>query len=141
MSHVHLLAIRLHIVEEPFQVVRRKVLSRDDDDRGAGGQPDRRKILRGVVLDVGIERRGRTMRAHMTHHDGVTVRLRLGRAGDPGGAACSRYVLDDNLLAERAGHVVADDARDHVGGAARREGDDHGDGARRVVALRVGARG
>ena len=48
-------------------------------------------------------------------------------------------VLDDDRLAERLGHRLADQARDGVRGAAGREGHDDGDGAVGVVLRRRAA--
>ena len=87
------------------------------------------EILGRIVFQVGVERRRGAVGAHVAHHDGVAVRLGLSRAGDAGGAAGAGHVLDHDLLAERARHVIADDAGDDVGRAAGREGHDHGDRA------------
>ena len=127
MGHVHLVAVGLHVVEEALQVVGREVLLGHDDDRRSGGKADGREVLGRIVFQVRVEGGRGAVGAHMAHHDGVAVRLRLRGAGDARGAAGAGDVLDHDLLAERAGHVVAYDAGDHVCRAAGREGHDHGD--------------
>ena len=67
------------------------------------------------------------MRAHVAHHDGVAVGLGLRAARDAGRATGAGDVLDHELLAERARHVLADDAGDDVGRPAGGERHDHGD--------------
>jgi len=68
----------------------------------------------------------------MPHRDGVAVGRRGQSAGDARGAAGAGDVLDDDLLAQRLGHVIADDAGDDVGRSAGGEGHDHGDGPSRI---------
>ena len=86
------------------------------------------KLVRRVVLEVGIERGGGGLRAHVADRDRVAVGRGLGDAGHARGAAGAADVLDHQLLAQRARHVLADDAGDDVGRPARGERHDHGDG-------------
>jgi hypothetical protein len=68
------------------------------------------------------------MGPEVAQHHGVAVRR---RARDPRGAdraARPGHVLDHDLLAERLAHVLAENARQHVGRPAGRERHDHGDG-------------
>src|SRR5215467_11057678 len=80
-----------------------------------------------MVFEIAIERRRRRLCAHVPHSDGVAVRCRLGHARHARGAACAPDVLDDQLLAECAGHVIAEDARDYVRRSTCRERHDDGD--------------
>ena len=72
----------------------------------------------------GIDGERGLMRLIKGQMDGIGTRPRLRAAGDPRGAPGAGYVLDHDLLAERLRHVLADDARHDVGGAAGRERDD-----------------
>ncbi|CAM5196771.1 hypothetical protein BTHI11S_04471 [Bosea thiooxidans] len=71
--------------------------------------------------------------------DEQRVAVRVGRcqALGPGGAARARHVLDDDLLAERATHMVAEQPCDHVTRPARRKRHDQGQGLRRKILRRI----
>ena len=71
----------------------------------------------------------------------VAVGLGLGRQAHADAAAGAGLVLDDHRLAQLARQRLGHGSRHEVGQAARREGHDHGDGARRPVALRSGQQG
>jgi hypothetical protein len=128
------------VVHQGLQVIGRETLLGNDHDRGPTSHADGGEILGRIVLELRVKGRGSAMGAHVAHHDGVAVRRGLGAAGDAGGASGSRHVLDHDLLSQRAGHVLAHDARDHVGRATGREGYDHRDRAGRV-GLGLGPRG
>ncbi len=133
MRRIDLAFIRLHVIDEFLEVLGRKVFPRDDQDRGARHQPDRLEIGFRIIGEVRIERGRGGMRAHMPHDDRVAIgRGALGARGArrPAGA---HHVFNDERLAERLGHVIADDARDHVGGSAGGERHDQRDRAVRVV--------
>jgi hypothetical protein len=71
----------------------------------------------------------------------VAVRRRLGHqfAGD--GGAGAGLVLHDHVLADLAGHLGREGARQHVGDASRCEADQHADRLPGVVHLRGCRRG
>jgi hypothetical protein len=75
MRLVHLVLVLAHVSDELLKIGRREGPLGEDEDRRAGGQPDRGEILGRVVLEVGIERGGGTVRAHVAHHDDVAVGL------------------------------------------------------------------
>jgi hypothetical protein len=80
------------------------------------------------------------MRADRGHHQRVTVGRRFGgyfRRNVTAGAAA---VIDDERLPEALAHLRFDRARDDVGGAPDREGDQHADGPVRIL-LRENRRG
>jgi hypothetical protein len=72
------------------------------------------------------------MRGDRTEIDCVTVGP---RTSSPAGADVSiraADVFDDDMLTERCPHTLGHNPPYHVGGAARSERHDHGDGARRI---------
>ena len=105
--------------------------------REARDEADRLEILGGLVGEVRIERDRSGVRAHLAHQDGVAVGIGAHRPGRAGGAAGAGDVLHDDLLAERARHVVGGDARGDVGRAAGRKRHDQRDRAGRI-GLRAG---
>jgi hypothetical protein len=124
--------VSLHIVHELLEVISGEVLLGRNDKRERRHLADRLEVLVRLVGEVRIERDGRGVRTHLAHQDGVAIGLGAHGAGRAGGAAGARHVLNDHLLAERARHVVGDDARGNVGRAARRERHDQRDRARRI---------
>jgi hypothetical protein len=90
-------------------------------------RPTPSKVVEHVVLQVLVEgRRGGL--ADMPDDKAVAVGRRLGDAGDADGAARATDVLDDDLLAERAAHGLADEPGHGVGGPAGAGRHDDGDG-------------
>lgn len=77
----------------------------------------RRKILGGVVRQVGVGRCRDGVRNRMDHHR-VAVRFALGDDGSAYGAASTAAILDHEGLPKLLSQLFADDARDDVGGAA-----------------------
>ena len=103
----------------------------------------RREILGRIVGQLGVERR-----RHAEHGDGdeadrVAVGGCLGDRVGADGAAATRLVVDQNLLAENIGHLGHYDARDVVGRAGRRIGHDELDrlAGERVLRTREAGRG
>ena len=133
MRLVELALIRLHIGDEFLEVVGRKLLLGGDDQRKRGHHADRLEIDIGLVGEIRIERDRGGMRAHLAHQDGVAVGIGAHRAGRADGAAGAGDVLDDDLLAQRVRHVIADDAGGDVGRASGRERHDQRDRARGIV--------
>ena len=68
----------------------------------------------------------------MADHQGVAVGRRLGDRACADGAGRPAAVFDDELLAERAPHVLAQQPRKNVIAAARRERHHDGNGTRGV---------
>jgi len=73
------------------------------------------------------------MGAEMTEAQRVAVRRRSHRAPDADRAACARDVLDQDGLAERRLHALAEDAHHRIRGSTRRERHDDGDRTRGIV--------
>jgi hypothetical protein len=72
----------------------------------------------------------------MAHLDRVAVGIGARRPRGGGRAAGSHHILDDDRLTERACHMIADDARNHVGRPAGGKGHDQRDRASGIVGLR-----
>src|SRR6516225_119184 len=85
------------------------------------------KSRNGIVMHALLDRRNDGVR-HVGEQEGVAVRRGFGGNLDAEAAAGAGAVVDDDLLAERFRHSLADEASEHVGAAARRIGHDEGDG-------------
>ncbi len=131
MRHVELLGVGFELGEEALEIVGREILARDDEDGLIDHEPDRREIGVGLVGKVRIDGDGRGVGSELPHLDGVAVGRGPHRPDRAGGAAGPHHVLDDDLLAERARHVLGDDARRDVGRTAGGERHDHRDRSRR----------
>jgi hypothetical protein len=107
------------------------------DQRQLRDQDDRREILDRVIGQVGVDVRADAVGRDRVQEERVAVRIGFGdgRGSDraPGAAA----IAGDDRLAERVGKLGADDARDEVGGAARRHGDDELQRPVRIIVLRA----
>src|SRR5262245_46447067 len=68
----------------------------------------------------------------MAHQDSVSIGVSAHRPRGARGATGSSDVLDDYRLAERARHVLADDAGSYVGPSTRGKRYDHRNRARRI---------
>src|SRR6516165_5193270 len=64
--------------------------------------------------------------------DGVTIRLCPSSAARTDAAIRAGYVFNNDRLPKPFSHPFCEDSSGHVGCAARTEGYDHGDGARRI---------
>ena len=102
-----------HIGDQFLEVLRRKILRATMNTGKAVTMPDRLEIDVGVG-EVRIERDRGGVRAHLAHQQGVALRLGAHRPGRAGGATGAGDVLHNDLLAERARHVLSDDAADVV---------------------------
>jgi hypothetical protein len=76
------------------------------------------------------------MRAHVAGDQRIAVGRGALRARRSGGAAGPDDVLDHDLLPKGARHMLADDARDHVGRPAGREWNDECDVLGRIILRR-----
>ena len=76
------------------------------------------------------------MRSQETDSDRVAVRSRAGRPAGTNAAVGTADIFDDDGLIERYPHTLAYNSRDHIRNAARRQGHDDGDGARRISLCR-----
>ena len=110
------------------------------DQRARGDQSDRCEVLARVVADIRVERRIDRERAGAAEAERVAVGRALRDLARRDRAAGAALVLDHDLLAERAAHLLGDDARHHVVAAAGRIGNDQRDRPRRIVLRRCGAR-
>ena len=99
----------------------------------AGDQRDGRdvlaRIVRQVLPHIDIDRK----RGARRHHDGVAVRCAMRDRVHRRHAAAARAMIDHERLAEPLLELLADDARDQSGRAARRERHDEGDGLTRIL--------
>ena len=126
-------ALVLHVGDEVLEVRGRQRLLGDDRLRRVVDDADLREAFRRIVFQVRIERRRRRLRPHVADRDGVAVRRGLGGAGHAEAAAGAADVLDDEGLAERAAHVLADQAGDDIGRPAGGERHDDGDRFGRIL--------
>ena len=136
MGHVQLVRVGLHIGHELLEVLGGKVLSRENQDRRTRHQPDGGEIHIGLVSEVGIERDGGGVGPHVTHLDAVAVGASTRRARRGRGASGAHDVFDDDRLPERARHVIAGNAGNHIGRPAGGKGHDQGDRTARIIVLR-----
>ena len=132
MRHVQLVGICPRIGHELLEVVGGKVLPRRNHDRRDDNHPDGLEIDIGPIRQVRIERNGRGMCSGLPYLNGVAVGRGPHRPRRAGGSAGADDVLDNELLTERARHVVTDDAGTHIGWTARREWNDDGDRSRGI---------
>src|SRR6185295_16618798 len=130
----HLVLVRLDVLQEILEVVRRQVVAAEDRHRHVVDEADVFEVGEGIEAQLPVQgRRGR--HSDVVDEDGVAVGL--GVLDQLGGedAAGARPVLDDDRLPERLGHGLRDDARDGVGRPGR-EGHHQRDRVRREL-LRV----
>ena len=132
MRHVQGLGVRPRIACEFLQVLGGKVLFSDDHHRKPGDHADRREIDFRVVGEAGIERDGRRVRSHIAQFKRVAIGVGTHRPYGAGGAAGPDGILDDELLPERARHVLAENPGNDIGRPAGGERHDDGDGPRRI---------
>jgi hypothetical protein len=111
------------------------------DQRARGDQPDRREIPSRVVADILIERRIDRERAGAAETERIAVGRGFRDLARRDRAAGAALVLDHDLLAERAAHLLGDDARHQVIAAAGRVGNHQRDRPRRIVLARGRHRG
>src|SRR5712671_2394076 len=131
MRQVQLLGILFHISNEFLDVIWRKIFSSHDQDRLLHDQPDRLEVGVRLVGEVGIKRYRNCVGSQMPDLDGVTIRTGAHSPQRTGGAAGACDILHDNLLPERARHMIADDPGRDVARTPSRERRDHLDGPRR----------
>ena len=124
---LHLRLVGLGVGDEFLEIVGRQRRARNHQHRQIDEQADRRKIGRGVVGRIFVERLVLGVGADIAQHELVAVRRGLRDARRAGHAAGAADVFDDDLLLQDLGKPRADDARDDVGGAAGRVGHDHGE--------------
>ena len=105
------------------------VRCRIDDQHDGGGrdEADRRKILRHVEREIGIDRLIGDVGGR-PEKQCVAVIGRVGRIVGRNARTGARLVFDHELLAEELPHAIAEDARRDVGSRARREADNEMDG-------------
>jgi hypothetical protein len=99
----------------------------EKNHRGGADQADRREVADGIVMYPLLDRRNDGVR-HVGEQEGVAVRRGFGSNLDAEAAAGAGTVVDDDLLAERFRHPLADEASEHIRAAAGRIGHDEGDG-------------
>ena len=112
-------------------VLRRQRFLADDHQRRHRQPRDRLQIVHDVPRHR-IERRRADVARPVADAERVAVGRRIHHAADADGGAGAGHGLDQNRLAERVFHMVADDPRDRVGRPARRERHDEVDRLRRI---------
>ena len=95
------------------------------------------KIIHGVISKIGIKTDTRRMCAHLTHEQSVAVCWRARCLQRTRGTACTRDILDHQLLAQNDGHLFGHDTADDIGVAARSIRHDDGDG---LIGIGLGLR-
>ena len=98
-------------------------------------QCDRREVAHDVEIEFRIKRRADRVR-NRAEEQRVTVGRRLGDDLGADGAAGTRTVIDDQLLAESLAEFLAENARQRLGAAAGREGHDKAQRLVRIIGLR-----
>ena len=88
---------------------------------------DRHEVGQRVVADLGVDGRVGGRGRHRGHAQHVAVGRGLDHLERADRAAAAGLVLHQHLLAQFLAQAGRDDARDDVGGAARREGHDQAD--------------
>ena len=115
----------------------REIRVRHDRERRGRDQADRRHVLERIEAEIRIEERIGDV-AREDHHQRLPVGLGADQRLRRGEAVRAGAVLDDDRDAEHLFEIARDVARDHVGGAARREADQPADRTG-GPALRAGA--
>jgi hypothetical protein len=137
MREVRLVALCL----DPVHIILRSRtgdrLAADQDHRRVIDEADRLKRRFGIVAQVDEQARRREQR-DVVDQDCRAVRRRSGNTIVGQRAAAADHVLDDDGLAERARHPLADETRDSIRAAASRERDHQRHGLR--GRLRIGLR-
>ena len=105
---------------------------RRQDERRLREAADRRQILERVVRQLFVEADIDRKCAGGADREDVAVGRRLGDRIEPDRTAGAGPVLDHDGLAEARLQLRLEGARHDLGGAARREGDDQPDRARRI---------
>jgi hypothetical protein len=119
MPHVQFFGICLHVCDKFFQVFWWKFLPRYNQQRSLHSQTDRLEVDIRFVGELGVEPDRDGVRSDVAHFNGVTVGSGAHGSDRARGASSAREILDDELLSERARHVLAGHARRNVGSSAR----------------------
>src|SRR5262245_18346094 len=126
-SIVQLPGMSLGVVEQLMHRLDRQRSLYDHRLRNRADNADRPEILDRIVLDRLRCRRDRHG-ADAADAERVAVANRLRDIAHTDSSAAARAVIDDDGLAERPFHVARRETPDEIGIAARRIGDDEGDG-------------
>ena len=124
--------VRLDVGQQRGVVRPRHVLVRDQHHRCLADDRDRLQVLLNIDGDFWEQLLDGADRRPDGQHR-IAVRRGLADLADRDRATSAGLVLHHDVLAEGLRHVIGDDARRHVHGAAGARGADHGD-----VALRIG---
>ena len=117
MREVRLVTLRLDPVHKILRCRAGDRLAANQDHRRVVDEADRLERRFGIVSQVD-EQAGRREQRDVVDQHCRTVRRRPGNAIIGQRAAASYHVLDDDGLAERARHPLADQARNGIGAAA-----------------------
>src|SRR5215468_3819340 len=132
MCHIQLFGIRFYISNEFLQIFWWEVVPCHDKERLLGDHTNWLEIDIRLKGEVGVKGDREGMGPCVTHLDGVPVGFGAHCPYCASGATGPSYVLDDELLSERARHVLADDSGSKVGVPARGERINDRDGTRRI---------
>ena len=121
MREVRLVALRLDPGDEILRPRAGNRLAADQNHRRVVDEADRLECGFRIVPQVG-EQAGRREQRDVIDQDGGPVGRRSGNTIIGQRAAASDHVLDDEGLAERARHPLANEARDSIRAAAGRIG-------------------
>ena len=108
---------------------------RDDAKGKGGGQHHRREIFK-LIGKIGHNHRIDRERGASGHQQRMAIWPRAGHEFSTDNGIGAGAVFDLDRLAEQACHAFGQKAAHDIRAAARREGNDDGDGARRGAALR-----
>jgi hypothetical protein len=99
----------------------------EKNHRSGADQADRREVADRIVMHALLDRRNDGV-GHVGEQEGITVRRGFGGDLDAEATAGAGAIVDDDLLAERFRHALADEAGEHIRAAAGRIGHDESDG-------------
>ncbi|MNT21465.1 hypothetical protein D3C72_1568050 [compost metagenome] len=116
--------ILLGISHDVLGAVERPLGAGQQDQRAHAHHADARETVR-IVRQFLIEVAVGDQRRVRGHQDRVAIRRFARHERGADGRARAGLVLDDHGLAQVLGHALGQDARQHIRGAARREGRDH----------------
>jgi hypothetical protein len=88
------------VVDQLLQVLRRHRRIDDQQLRQRVQEPDRRKIMRGIVVELGVNRRPDAESPVGAEQDRIAVGNCMSDCGGADMAAGARPVVNDHLLAE-----------------------------------------
>jgi hypothetical protein len=136
---IHLGGIGLHVSDELLEILNRKILLRDHQHRRSRGVHDRLEVGTRIIGQLWVETDACRLRSKVAHQQRIAIGLSLRDSGDADRTAGASDVLDHELLAERAAHVIGHEAGHHVGRPTGCEGDHQRDRSCGIAPLGLGS--